>query len=434
MNSQSIYRYLLLMLLFSAAHDILFVYFNNPSGLSLNKVFFIVSFCLFFKLISVKNYINCTDGKSKIAVLFFFFYCLVTFVRGLSVGLAEGRLQNALNPVLSLCVIVPFAFFISFNHDFTFKKLLKVLLLFNKIGVALLPVMFVVNRGYVIPRPFIEASFFLFIFLSCFESKKERTWILAGFIGYLIVGIYSDNRSIVLRGALQVVFLLIFNYGEKLISRKVIKLAITAGCLALPIAFFTYYESFFQSSTIAVGSKSISNEDTRTFLYMDVLQELQSNDQIWTGKSTLGRYYSDLFFRQMGVDDAVDFYDRSIVEVGQLSYMLRGGAVLVILFTLLSLVSALTNLSSTDYFARASSYIILNHLLVSFIENIPKYHVYDILVWILIGYNISSRFSKASKQKQKHPVVQDEIVASPNPLSYAPHYQIQHRHGQLQRG
>ncbi|MBC3787410.1 hypothetical protein [Spirosoma utsteinense] len=390
-------RHAFYLLLFAVIHDMYYVFFNNPGGFSFNKVIFFAAFFYFLNIQNKKFLFQNIKGYNRFILFSFLLFCLISFSRGIFTSIVENRIQNSLNPVFSLSVIVPFALFISFHPKFSFDIIIKISLLFIRIGILLLPAVFLFERGYVIPRYFIEFSFFMLIFLKIVDKKSERFWIILGCILYGFIGIYSDNRSIVLRLILQTSFLFMFTYGEQLFKTRILQKFVTFLCIVLPIIFYSYYGSFFQKESLSFGSKEVSNEDTRTYMYVEVIGDLRKTGNMLMGKGTLGRYYSEWFYTQKGVDDVVDFYDRSIVEVGILSYLLRGGLVLSVLFILVIFSASVTNLSSPDIVARGIAYILLNHLLLSFIENIPKFYAYDIAIWIMVGYNIRSKLIKPQK-------------------------------------
>jgi hypothetical protein len=379
------------MLLFSALHDVIFVLFKNPSGFTLNKIFFFISFTCFLILIFQSSFKNRVEGFMKLLLYLFFFWCTVTYFRGIITSIEEDRITNLLNPIISLGVIVPFSLVIGFHPKFSFNHVYKILIFFVKIGIILMPFAFVIERGYLIPRIFLDASFFLLIFLNKIESKKEKYLVLIGCVCYAFLGYHGDNRSILLRISLQLVFLLIYTYGEKFFNKRLVKNLLIIGVILIPAGGFIYYDYLINQSDMSIGN--IKTEDTRTFLYVEVINEVSNNDKLVEGKGTLGRYYSDWFYHQMGVDDVVDTYYRSHVEVGILSYLLKGGLILVVLFILLLFLAAKQNLASPNFLVKGLSFIILNHLLVSFIENIPKYFAYDLIFWIIVGYVIRHNFT-----------------------------------------
>lgn len=85
-----------------------------------------------------------------------------------------------------------------------------------------------------------------------------------------------------------------------------------------------------------------------------------------------------------------DNENRSNPEVGLLSYLLKGGVVYTVIIFLLFFFAIIRTLSFKDnIIAQIFGMLILQHIFLLFIENIPQYTMYNLVIWCVLGFAFS---------------------------------------------
>jgi hypothetical protein len=133
--------------------------------------------------------------------------------------------------------------------------------------------------------------------------------------------------------------------------------------------------------------------DTRTFLYIEVLQSAEKYDSWILGRSPSRGNYSDSF----GEFDLNNRNERYSNEVGVLNYFTWLGIVGVIL--LLSVYVQATKfavLCSENIYAKILGIFISFRWAFSWIEEINIFHIQYVYLWFMIGLCFSEKFRKMS--------------------------------------
>jgi hypothetical protein len=170
--------------------------------------------------------------------------------------------------------------------------------------------------------------------------------------------------------------------------RKTVIRYIILGFILLMILVFTYG---YENISLLIN-KLIEFDDSRTFLFTELLADLNSTEKIF-GRGSLGTYYSPFFnkvlryFELIGeywfaLDDPV----RITIEVGYLQMILKGGFLLLILNFGLMLTSVyLAIFKSNNNFVKRLGLFILSLTLLSLISFRPAFTPTFILLWMSIG-------------------------------------------------
>ena len=96
--------------------------------------------------------------------------------------------------------------------------------------------------------------------------------------------------------------------------------------------------------------------------------------------------YSSPFFSHNSGDNE----ERQNPEVGFLSYLLKGGIVYTVIVFLLLLLAVIRMLSVKDnIIAQIFGLLIVQHIFLLFIENIPQYTLYNAVIWSIVGFAFS---------------------------------------------
>jgi len=195
-------------------------------------------------------------------------------------------------------------------------------------------------------------------------------------------------RIILLIGCAIVLFMYMKSYNKKFLKISLLMLIVPLFFLNTSIqtgrSAIQTYTSKFQDKQMKI--------DTRTFLYVEVFEDLILNNNLIFGKGANGKYY---FSYAEGDDE-----NRLTVEVGVLFYLLKGGIIALILNVLLLIMAIYyAFFRSSNYYIVAIGFVLLVHTILLFIENIPVYSLYNILTWILIGLCASKNFRSLNNQQ-----------------------------------
>ena len=229
--------------------------------------------------------------------------------------------------------------------------------------------------------------FFPLVFAKFLPKKLAVALVVSG-VCYIMLCWNQGARTPAIRTALALA-IMAYTFLKPLINRRVANLAAVV-MIVVPFYYFFLYVttglSVFNNELSARSSSLGDNaDDTRTFIYEEVLDDLRDTKTIWLGKGINGRYYSPYFSRNMG-----DNENRSNPEVGLLSYLLKGGIVYTVIIFLLLFLSVIRTLSTkNNILAQIFGLLLVQHIFLLFIENIPQYTMYNVVIWCIIGFAFS---------------------------------------------
>jgi hypothetical protein len=215
-----------------------------------------------------------------------------------------------------------------------------------------------------------------------FQIPQKKILILFGSLFLFYLAILTDTRIMFVRIiGLYMAVLTIFLY-----DRYRMKVILFVAFLTLTLPFYFIVESTesgqsaFEKYLPEAGNEDLS-VDTRTFLYMEVFQDLEQNNSLLFGKGSNGSYFSAYFVEEEG-----DSSNRLSVEVGVLAMLLKGGIVSVLLNLILLFIAIyLAFFRSNNLFILSIGLMLLIHTLLLFIENPLSYSVYNLILWFFIG-------------------------------------------------
>lgn len=122
--------------------------------------------------------------------------------------------------------------------------------------------------------------------------------------------------------------------------------------------------------------------DTRTFLFVELVSNLSSLE-MWFGRGASGSYFSGFFLNDALNGQAGDYFDRQLVEVGLLHYLLKGGLMMVLLYFLASLIAAWKCFFG-GIGAGVGSYIIICLIFQMYSHNV-FFTLSNLLYWIVVS-------------------------------------------------
>lgn len=382
-SHNTLYQYSLLILFI---FGIVTNYYTPDNGsaakLAINLYIYISLFFLFF--ISFKHLLFHFSRSALILISLLILYGLFSIIR----NIPEGEFFSLFgNPLYGPSILVPL-FIIWGTRSDALYWLHRISMLAVKVGILLAPIALILK----INLPFIAfiPTFFLMLNFK-YAPNKDRIWIvLSSFVGVYVF--YStDLRS----GIIRILFCLMVYLLTQLNFKKVYKY-FAIFMIAFPI--YALYHGISSGQNVLseilsftsseFGGTEDLTDDTRTFLYVELLSDLKETNNLIFGKGPMGTYYSEYFYYNEG-----DNFIRHDVEVGVLSYLLRGGIVyLLLIFTIIILAIYNGIKYSNNRYIISLSLILSTFLFYSFIENIPSYSFYFSFVWIIVGVCMSRRF------------------------------------------
>lgn len=289
------------------------------------------------------------------------------------------------NPLFQPMFMVPLGLLIGVGH-YNFGQMLKSMMYYT---LLILPIF--VIRGYIHIGVGVGIIFVL-SFLAYLPQKWRVIFILF-FLIYILTCYNHDARAALLRAVMGMAIYFFSLTG--LPERRNIKAGIMLVAIAVPMYYLvlfatTGYSVFAQMETDNnVGTISVENTgDTRTLLYEELFEDLTNNDAWLLGKGLNSTYYSAYFDQKHIVADSAY---RNATEVGFLNYLLKGGIIQAVLYLALLLIAIFNCYFRSNSRAMVLvGSILLAHYVLIFIEEIPKYDLYNIAIWICIGMSFSS--------------------------------------------
>lgn len=378
----------------SNALYVLLLFLFRPNGLNFQKVS-ITGFLLFSVIailyISYRNRSLLDELSKPIKTIFYllFFWGLITIARGFSLNIQDW-VTNFGNVYMGLAWIVPVVLVLGIKIENWKPVLNAVQFMF---GLMLFSTLFLLHYNAMpgklktewtwLLRPI---NFILLIGVSRYTTLG-RFIVYISFILYIIVAVFTEQRIEFIFLSLVFFFLFIMKLKHVKLKKTVIRYIIL-GFIILMILVFTYG---YENISLLIN-KIIEFDDSRTFLFTELLADLNSTEKIF-GKGSLGTYYSPFFnkvlryFELIGeywfaLDDPV----RITIEVGYLQMILKGGFLLLILnFSLMLKAVYLAFFKSNNNFVKRLGLFILSLTLLSLISFRPAFTPTFILLWMSIG-------------------------------------------------
>jgi len=132
--------------------------------------------------------------------------------------------------------------------------------------------------------------------------------------------------------------------------------------------------------------------DTRTFLFVELADDLSDRNRIY-GRGVLGTYYSPYFSYAEAHGLEGDSSTRSVVEVGYLHMILKGGAIMVVLYLIVLVPAAYLGIfRSNNSIAKGGGYLIAAYLVMWTISYYSVFNAENIILWMAVGACMSPRF------------------------------------------
>lgn len=235
-------------------------------------------------------------------------------------------------------------------------------------------------------------------FLSVFSlaffpyvSKKNRLIIIAAIIISIFMGIIERRMLLILNAYAIAAFIIVYVIKLKWLQYVFCFICLLTPCLVfIPILDLAKNElSFFQTLMQYLAENNIisDGEDTRTFLYLEMAEDLRNN-QVWMfGKGAYCHYFSSYFSVNEGGSPF-----RLGSEVPFLNMLLHGGIIYIILYYSLLIWAIIKGLFyGKNLFVQIASLLIAGWIFNTFVGDLTGCRFYHICFFFLVGCCLSKK-------------------------------------------
>lgn len=390
---------LLLLLTLLSIGPYCLVKFNN----------YAVNFCLqiliiFYLICFVKN--KSYLSKYKV-VLFFLFWVVICGVRGIFIAENYWDWKNLSSAFLSMLLSL-IIYYIDSPSNFyhVFKYLMK-----------RTTFLFVFLFCWIIKSDAVHYFLPSFLIFICFIPIMSKKWkFISLLVAFMMLFRDIDGRSQILSAmaSLCIAFALsIYRRGRCSFVVKNLKCVhwifhiIPLVLIVLGVTgVFNVFEGFSENSlknekTYYINSEGNLQEsnaaaDTRTFIYVDVINSAIKNDYILFGR-TLARG-NDCTFR-FGDDTFLltGRYERFANEVGMTNIFTWLGVVGLVLYIAMYLRASWLGLyRSQNIYIKLIACLVAYHCMYGWIENYPAFTMHTVILYVMIAMCMSPSFRKMS--------------------------------------
>ncbi len=341
--------------------------------------------------------------ESMLFVHLYLIWIILSIVRGCFIADNYWDWRNLIDT--SFCLLIPLSVHISTNLRL-FQGILS--FYFKFILPAFVVMAYLITIGsygfYLVPISFLM----LFFPLLRFKWK-----VIVVLFSILVITIDITARSNVLKFAVPVVLLLIY-YFRRFIPIKFIEL-LRISLFVAPFVFFTLavtevfnvfnMDDYIQDDYITVErdkngeiNESSIKDDTRTFLYVDVLETAKKYNSWLFGRTPARGNESEMF----AIFDKTGRGERQANEVGILNVFNWTGIVgVVLIFLIYFNASYLAVNKSRNTFSKMLGLFISFHWLYAWVEDYESFSLTTFFLWFMIGLCYSRTFRKMTNNDVK---------------------------------
>lgn len=361
-----------------------------PNGINLENIsitsLFLLSVLAIFT-VSFKNWnlLNQIPKHIKGLLYLLLFWSFIIIIRSFSVSLQDW-VTNFGNMYMAFAWLMPVTLILGINiknWNIVSKTILTMFTL------MFLPFIFFPFLEYnedwiLLLRPI---NFVLLIGIYRYRILGRFTTYIA-IVLYLFSVAYVTSRRVDQLFFVMVVGFLILDRVSSIKIKKQLLIPILIGfVLGIFLIFTVGYEY------ISNAIKSIVDfEDSRTFLFQELMSDLSFNEKIF-GRGSLGTYYSPFFEKVTRYYEIIgntawegDKPIRITTEVGYLQMILKGGFVLMLLnFIIFIYASYVAIFRAKSKFLRRLGYFIFILTILMIVEFRPTFSPIFIILWMAIG-------------------------------------------------
>ncbi len=211
---------------------------------------------------------------------------------------------------------------------------------------------------------------------------------------YFAVSLYycytEDERSVFGMEAICLAGLIFFMFFKH--KGRILKMVKLYTCI-VPIVGVTLTtvnlvtsDSIFTILEDKYSNKSTMVQDSRTFLFRELNEDLTHTSSWLYGKGIFGTYYSQVMHNARMRNLKADNENRLGTECGHLWLLLKGGIILMVLYVALFYIAILRGNDSDHVWLMFLSFIMANRLLIMFVSFPPSFDLSNILTWLFLSF------------------------------------------------
>lgn len=179
--------------------------------------------------------------------------------------------------------------------------------------------------------------------------------------------------------------------------KKIYIKACSYGMVVITIflLFFNLYvqEDFFSWLTTSYGDNKVVGDNTRSFLFFEIINDFNKNNAWFLGKGILGTYFSQVMFDANSRGEYVDNMNRLITECGWLLLLLKGGLVNVCLYASTQIYSMIGAIKKKNGLLNVCVIILSVHFMMMFVSNSIYFDLPNVLYWIVAGMCLTNKIN-----------------------------------------
>lgn len=334
-----------------------------------------------------------TPSNGLLVFVLFMAWGLFSFVRG-ALNAQDYWDWKILLLGYSFSISVPLAMVVGLNYKITAKTFRFILKLFL-LGFVLIPFSRTTNYEFYARAMMAVSLLILFV-----PYLKYKWRVLIFVVAMISISMDFSYRANLLRVLMSAGLLSVF-FGRHLIKVSTLNFA-TGVLFCLPLVFlhlgvsgkFNVFTENAFDYVVATGNDSntakadLSN-DTRTFLYVEVLSSMLERDSSFMFGEGGGAAYRTYAFGTQTLNER----GRYSSEVGFLNTLLYSGAIGVLLYSAVLFTAAYYAINhSNNYLCKTLALFLAGHWVLFFIEDITRLDLNFYLIWVAVGLCLSKQF------------------------------------------
>ncbi|GGP01724.1 hypothetical protein GCM10010992_03250 [Cloacibacterium rupense] len=365
----------------------------------------IINFSIIIIILIFKNkFFRPSNKKDYIIISIYFIWLIIGIIRGMFIAENYWEWKQLIDGsfILSLPVFV---------YIFNQPKVLQLVLKFW-FRYALL--LFIIWIFWTISEDAYHFYLGPVLAIACFFPILDKKWKII-FMVLIILMIISDfgARSQIIKAVVAILMSLAYFFG-KYLSVKILK--ITHWFLyLLPIVLiglglsgvFNIFEDFSAIAEQSISSKKLSEKkslevstDTRTFIYVEVIESAIKNNYVVFGRTPARGNDSVYFGEAIAEDLKINKFERHNNEVCFPNVFTWLGIIGMLLYCFIYLKSSYLALyQSNSIFLKLIGVFISFHFLYGWIEDINRFDIANISLWMFIAMGFSEQFRKMNNQE-----------------------------------
>lgn len=234
--------------------------------------------------------------------------------------------------------------------------------------------------------PLAEMAVFVGLFYP-YVDRKYRILIIITIVEAILLGFIAVRSCFIVLFFTFSAYFLVYKLKKK-IAIKLFCLFFTIAPIFLVFSILTLGESKESILNVVLEKVSPNSDemavDTRTFIYLEMAEDLTDNESWMLGKGAYTHYYSTLFSRNSSDDS-----DRMVSEVAFLNFLMHGGMIYVFFYFGLLLLGVYKGLKSNNKFVQSIAIIIIGWYFNSFIGTIIGCRFSHLAFFLLVGVCLS---------------------------------------------